>query len=99
LNRRGFKVVPLQSDFARARLNLSPDKLLDEMKLLTDAGQIFGGANALLQITRRIWWAWPLFALAQIPGMMSLARLIYRRIATNRHCLNGICRIQEKGKI
>jgi predicted DCC family thiol-disulfide oxidoreductase YuxK len=99
LNRRGFEIVPLQTDFARARLNLSPDKLPDEMKLLTETGQIFGGADAVLQIARRIWWAWPLLALAQIPGAVIFARFVYRRIAANRHCLNGICRIQEKGRI
>ena len=96
LNRHGFEIVPLQTDSARERLGLKANEVPDEMKLLTATGQIFGGADALLQIARRIWWAWPLFALAQIPSVMSLARLVYHRIAANRHCLNGICRIQEK---
>jgi predicted DCC family thiol-disulfide oxidoreductase YuxK len=99
LNRHGFEIVPLQTNSARECLGLKANEVPDEMKLLTDAGKIFGGADALMQIARRIWWAWPLFALAQIPGAMIFARLVYRRIAANRHCLNGICRIQEKGKI
>jgi predicted DCC family thiol-disulfide oxidoreductase YuxK len=95
LSRRGFEVVPLQSNFARAQLNLSPDKLLDEIKLLTNTGQIFGGADALMQIARRVWWAWPIFALTKIPGVTSLFRAAYRRLAANRTCFGDKCLISK----
>jgi predicted DCC family thiol-disulfide oxidoreductase YuxK len=65
------------------------------MKLLAADGQVYGGADALAQIARRIWWAWPLFAIAQIPGALVLLRAIYRHLAANRHCLNGACAIQK----
>jgi len=61
------------------------------MKLLTAGGRIFGGADAFIHLTRAIWWAWPMFLLAQIPGAKPLMRIVYRCIARNRHCLSNHC--------
>jgi predicted DCC family thiol-disulfide oxidoreductase YuxK len=94
LHRHGFDFAPLQTRWVQERLGLKPDELLAEMKLLTDEGKVFGGADAVLQIARKIWWAWPLFVLAQIPGAKNLFRAIYRRVAANRHCLGVACAVQ-----
>jgi uncharacterized protein len=96
LRLHGFEPATLQTPWVRDRLNLKPDSELPEMKLLAADGQIYGGADALLQIARRIWWAWPMFALAKIPGVIFPFRAIYRRVAANRHCLSGGCRIIQK---
>jgi predicted metal-dependent hydrolase/predicted DCC family thiol-disulfide oxidoreductase YuxK len=93
LHRHGFELATLQTPWVRERLGLKPDSELAEMKLLAADGKIYGGADALLQIARRIWWARPLFALAQIPGMIFPLRAIYRRVAVNRHCLGGLCKV------
>jgi predicted DCC family thiol-disulfide oxidoreductase YuxK len=95
LRRHHFALASLQTSRVQKRLGLKPDESVVEMKLLLGDGTIFGGADAVVQIVRRIWWAWPLFALAQIPGAMILFRAIYRRIAANRHCLNGACSIKN----
>jgi predicted DCC family thiol-disulfide oxidoreductase YuxK len=93
LHRHHFNLAPLQAAWARQRLGLKAGEPLMEMKLLAEDGRIFGGADALVQIARRIRWAWPLFVLAQIPGAMILLRAIYRRVAANRQCLSGDCRV------
>ena len=62
------------------------------MCLQLAGGRELGGADALVEIARRIWWAWPLFALAQLPGAMLVLRAGYRKFAANRHCLRGACR-------
>jgi predicted DCC family thiol-disulfide oxidoreductase YuxK len=64
-----------------------------EMVVLTPEGRRFGGADAIVQIARRLWWAWPLFALAHAPGAMPALHAAYRRLAANRHCLGGACRV------
>ncbi|MGH7953290.1 MAG: DUF309 domain-containing protein [Limisphaerales bacterium] len=92
LHRRDFEIATMQTPWARERLGLKPDSALTEMFVLTPDGRRFGGADGILQITRRIWWAWPLFALSKIPGAIFLFRALYRRIAANRHCLNGSCK-------
>jgi len=95
LRRHHFNLAPLQTPWVRKQLGLRIGEPLAEMKLLADDGQIYGGADALAQIARKIWWAWPLFAMAHLPGVKSLLRAMYRRVAANRHCLNGACLIQK----
>ena len=91
LQRHGYQFAPLQTPWVRERLGLQPNAPLDEMKLLAADGNVFGGAEAVVQIARAIWWAWPLFALAQIPGVKHLLVAIYCRVAANRQCLSGVC--------
>lgn len=95
LRRHHFDLAPLQTPWVQQKLGLKPDEQLAEMKLLAANEQVFGGAEALVQIARHIWWAWPLFAIVQIPSAMILLRAIYRRVAANRHCLNGACSLRK----
>ena len=92
LRQHGFEPVTLQTPWVRERFGLKPGSELTEMIVLTADGKRFGGADGIAQIARRIWWAWPLFALAQIPGIHFIFRTIYRRVAANRHCLGGMCK-------
>src|SRR5258706_5252804 len=99
LRRLHFELAPLQTPWVRERLGLKAGEMPDEMKLLAEDGRIYGGAEALLQMARLIWWARPLYALAQIPGGTVLFRAIYRQIAASRHCLNGACEIPKQSQI
>ena len=99
LQRHRFRLAPLQTDWVRLRLDLAPDAPLPEMRLLAADGRVYGGAEALVQIARRIWWASPVFALAHLPGGMILLHGFYRRLAANRHCLGGACRLPKPGRL
>jgi len=96
LARHGWHLAPLQADWVRLRLDLKDDEPLLEMKLLTADGRIFGGADALVHLARSIWWMWPLFAPAQLPGVTLVLRAIYRRIAKNRFCFGRRCALPAK---
>ncbi len=96
LRRHHFQLTPLQTPWVRQRLGLLPEEPLTEMKWLAADGRVFGGADALVQIARMIWWTWPLFALAQIPGTMILLRKVYRRIAAGRTCSNKQCAVMTR---
>jgi predicted DCC family thiol-disulfide oxidoreductase YuxK len=98
LGRHGLQLATLQTPWVQRRLGLKPGEPLAEMKLLTIDGRVFGGADALLQIARQIWWAWLLFALMQIPGAKPMLRLVYRKVAANRQCLGGRCNIKSRGR-
>ncbi len=82
---------PLQAKWIRQKLGLKEGEVPDEMKLLAADGAILGGADALIRLARSIWWAWPLFVLAQIPEARPILRAAYRAMAKNRHCLDGHC--------
>jgi predicted DCC family thiol-disulfide oxidoreductase YuxK len=92
---RGFALAPLQDPRVPALLGLSEMELLREMRLLTAEGQQYGGADAAVFIARKIWWAWPLYALAQLPGMIPILRAGYRSVAARRSCASGTCAISN----
>jgi len=97
LVRRGLHPIPLQAAWAKRALGLASDHPLTEMKLLARDGRIYGGADALVQIARAVWWLWPLFAFAQIPGARTLLKMAYLRLAANRPCDDGRCVVPQRG--
>jgi len=92
LSRHDFRVLPLQSLDARERLGLRDDELLEEMRLRLEDGTVFGGADAVVEIARRVSWAWPLWALSRLPGVMPLMQGAYREFAARRGCRSESCR-------
>jgi predicted DCC family thiol-disulfide oxidoreductase YuxK len=95
--RRGFAFAALQEPWVRERLRMSDVELLREMRLLLRDGRVFGGADAILQLARAIWWAWPLVAMARVPGVNRLLRAAYRAVAARRSCANGACDLSADG--
>jgi predicted DCC family thiol-disulfide oxidoreductase YuxK len=98
LHRHRFNLAPLQMAWVQKQIGLKPKEPLTEMKLLAADARVYGGAEALAQIARRIWWAWPLFALTQIPGTMILFRALYQRIAANRNCFGDACQLPKQNR-
>ncbi len=76
---RGYRFEPLSVPSA-------------EMKLVTTTGRALGGADAVVALAREIWWAWPVWLVSRMPGIMALFRAGYRRFAAKRYCFNGGCR-------
>ena len=95
LARHRFTFVPLQSKDAGRVLGVPEDRLLDEMRVRFDDGVVLGGAPAVAAIARRIWWAWPVWALSRLPGVLALMSVGYRWIARNRHCAHGVCEVRR----
>jgi predicted DCC family thiol-disulfide oxidoreductase YuxK len=91
LESRGFRLAALQDPRAQALLNLAPADLLREMRVATSAGQIYGGAAAIVYLSRQIWWAWPLSAASHLPGAMRLLNAAYRWFADHRTCSSTRC--------
>jgi hypothetical protein len=88
---RHFELMPLQTPWVRTRLGLLDSGLLDEMRLLLPDGKVFGGVDALIEISRHYWWTWPLRQLTRLPGIKNLLRLGYQWIARHRGCTGGAC--------
>ncbi len=93
LEPRGYALAPLQDPRVPELLGLPPEQLLLEMRVLTAEGKQFGGADAFVFLARQIWWAWPLYVLAQLPGMRALLRVGYRSVAARRRCAGSCGRI------
>ena len=83
---RGFALAPLQDRRVADLLGLPPEELLREMRVLTAEGKRYGGADAVIFLASRVWWAWPVYAFAQLPGVTPFLRAAYRWIAARRSC-------------
>jgi len=95
LNRHGFETAPVQAAWARARLGLESGSVPSEMIVLTPNGNTYGGADALIQISRGIWWAWPLVAVSKLPGIKPVLRALYRGVAARRNCAGKTCKLKS----
>ena len=91
LRRRGIGVAPLQDARVGALLGMSRSELLKELRFLTSEGTHSGGANAVLDVAREIWWARPLVWLSTLPGAMPLFDAGYKWIASRRGCTSKQC--------
>jgi predicted DCC family thiol-disulfide oxidoreductase YuxK len=80
-------LVPLQDEARVAGIGIPPDRLAAAMHLALPDGRIFAGADAVVALLRvlpgRRWLAWPF----SLPGVLPLARRVYREVARRRHCL------------
>jgi|SRR5712664_873456 len=75
------------------RLRMPLDELLSDIRLLTREGELVSGADVYLQVTKRIWWAWPFYAIFSLPGFNRLIHLGYRLFARNRYCVSHTCKL------
>lgn len=91
LEARGFGLAALQDPRVQALLALPPKDMLREMRVALADGEIYGGAEAIVYLARQIWWAWPLFAAAKLPGVSRVLDACYRWFAGHRTCPSGVC--------
>lgn len=84
--RRGFHFEPLQQEWVERRLNLTRAEALEEMRVLTAAGEVFGGADAVIFLTRQLWWGAPLAFLARVSFVHEGLHRLYRWVAAHRSC-------------
>ena len=96
LAKRGFGLAALQDPRAASLLALPPEEMLREMRVVTANGERFGGADAIVYLAGRIWWAWPLYAAAWVPGVQQLLAAGYQWFAEHRHCSSNECAVGKK---
>jgi predicted DCC family thiol-disulfide oxidoreductase YuxK len=94
LARHGFKIASLGEPWVAEKFKMPQEELLTDIRLLTADGQVISGADVYLYVTRRIWWAWPFYAIFTLPGFNRLIHAGYRWFARNRHCVSHACKLQ-----
>jgi predicted DCC family thiol-disulfide oxidoreductase YuxK len=96
LHRRGFEPAALQEPWVAQRLQTPLDSLLADIRLLTADDRLISGADVYLYVMRRIWWAWPVYAVFSLPGLNGLMQAGYRWFARNRYCISHSCRLRPQ---
>jgi predicted DCC family thiol-disulfide oxidoreductase YuxK len=79
---------------------LEPDRLLEEMHVLTaDGRHLYHGFRALRWLAWRLPLLWALAPLMYIPGVPALGQRLYLWVARNRFrlvpCHGGVCTIHK----
>ena len=78
------------------RIKTPHEELLTDIRLLTSSGQLISGADVYLYVTRRIWWAWPFYAIFSLPGFNRLIQVGYKWFARNRYCVSHTCKLEPR---
>lgn len=98
LDRRGFRLLPLQTPGTAERVGVSTAALLTRMHLLMPDGRRFAGADVFVEIARHVKWAKPFVAATRLPAVLPLLHHCYDWIAAHRYCFGGTCRVPQ-GKL
>jgi predicted DCC family thiol-disulfide oxidoreductase YuxK len=98
IEKRGFGMAALQDPRVATLLGVPSDQLLREMRVVTANNKLYSGADAIVFLARQIWWAWPVYAAAQLPGMQHVLQAGYRWFADHRNCSSGFCAVTKKGQ-
>ena len=95
LRKRGFAIAPLQSDWVRECLKISPDETLDllrdHLRLLLPDGRQVVGADAYRYVMKRVWWSYPIYLLSVVPLLRNVIDWGYRTFARNRYWVAKAC--------
>jgi predicted DCC family thiol-disulfide oxidoreductase YuxK len=97
LERRGFGIASLDEPWVAEKLRIPHEELVTDIRLLATDGQLISGADVYLYVARRIWWAWPFYAIFSLPGFNRLIRAGYKWFAGNRYCVSHACKLQPRG--
>jgi predicted DCC family thiol-disulfide oxidoreductase YuxK len=92
----GFAIKDLQSAYAEGNLRISQQNMLDDILVLTRTGELASGANAYLYVARRIWWAWPFYAVFSLPGFNRALWHGYRWFNRNRYRISRHCPLPQE---
>ena len=91
LARLRLGVAALQDPWVTQRLALAPEEVLTDIRLLFADGRSLAGADVYRYVMRRLWWAYPLYALAVAPGTRRIFDAAYRAFATRRLWISHTC--------
>jgi len=93
---RGFKIASLDEPWVAQKIKMPREELLTDIRLLTPSGALISGADVYLYVTRRIWWAWPFYAIFSLPGFNRLVHVGYRWFARNRYCVSRAYKLRPR---
>ena len=97
LERRGFKIAPLQSPWVAEATDLPADELVDDLGMLLADGGYVQGADVYRHVMKRIWWAYPFYVLSVTPVLRSVFDWCYRTFARNRFRFSKACGLPSSG--
>jgi predicted DCC family thiol-disulfide oxidoreductase YuxK len=97
LANRGLAIAPLQAPWVAERLDMPPQEIVHDIRLLFADGRHIAGAEVYRYAVQHIWWAYPLYLFSITPGLRSLWDWGYRRFRDNRYHFSDACGLPAPG--
>jgi predicted DCC family thiol-disulfide oxidoreductase YuxK len=83
-----------------AALGLTDEDGMTQVWFVDENGRLTGGAEAVNEVMKRVWWLRAFTFLYKLPGLKQLQSHAYRWVANNRYRLPGgtaACVIEKEG--
>lgn len=93
LARQGLGFAPLQEAWVAEQVDLPPEELVEDLRLLLASGELVSGAEVYRHVMRRAWWLLPFYALSALPGLRQVFDWGYRTFADHRYEVSAACRL------
>lgn len=94
INRTGYDIAMLQSNWVREKLALNEELLNKDIVLLFSDGRKLVGADAYIFGMRTVWWSSPVGFILGLPGFKQLTWLFYKLFNRNRFLVSRVCRLK-----
>lgn len=91
LEHAGFAIAPLQDEWVKSSLDISPKELTQEIRIALVDGRTVSGADAYLYAMRRMRWLWPMGLLLSLPGLRWMTWQLYKAFSRNRFAISRFC--------
>ena len=98
LYKAGLDVAALQADWVQKRVRLSPEELVNDVRILLKDNSLIRGADVYLYVMKRIWWAMPFGFFFSIPGIKWLFWRFYKIFNRNRYRVSKVCKLPPQYK-
>ena len=96
INRAGYEIAPLQSDWVRGRLKIGGDELASDIRVLLSDGTSIDGADAYIYGMKQVWWGFPMGFVLGLPIFRQGTWLLYKAFNRNRFLFSRFCRLKPE---
>ena len=96
INKSGYQIMPLQSDWAKERIQLNEHEIASDIRLLLNDNTLINGADAYIFGMKTVWWSRPVGLILGLPVFRQLTWLFYKVFNRNRFVISRICRLKPK---
>jgi predicted DCC family thiol-disulfide oxidoreductase YuxK len=94
IQRTGYDIAPLQTDWVRKTLAVDEVLLNKDIVLLFADGSRLVGADAYIFGMKTVWWSSPAGYVLGIPPFKQLTWLFYKLFNRNRFFVSKVCRLK-----
>jgi len=96
IQKTGYDVTPVQTEWVKEKLDLSTEELNSDIRLLLNDGTLINGADAYIYGMKRVWWSFPIGWILGLPFFRQMTWKFYKVFNRNRFLVSKVCRLKPE---